>query len=174
MLRRFKRGTIGCFVVLILVAVVFPFTGFGRSFLDLWHIGLIQAAISSPDDRKYDASRQGNLKAIYTALMLYHDSEGQFPVSSGWMDAIENRIQTIDMKKEEAQKKLIRPDLVSQPGAFGYSMNDAASGKYKGDLKDPKTVLVFESDQTVKNAHGTPPNDKHKMAVTIDGTVERM
>src|SRR5579862_8991872 len=99
---RFKRAALGCVIFLVACVAIFPFTGFGRAFLDLWRHNIIQGLISSPEDRKYEATREGNLKAIYTALMLYHDSEGQFPVSSGWMDAIKGRIQAADMKPEEA------------------------------------------------------------------------
>ncbi len=174
MRRGLKRTAMGCAVVLVLCLVILPFTGVGKAIRDFWHAGIIQAAISSPEDRKYQATREGNLKAMYTALMLYHDSEGQFPVASGWMDAIQSRIRTIDMSASEAQKKLIRPDLAGQPGAHGYSMNDLVSGKYKGDVKDPKTVLIFESADAAKNAHGSPAGQKRRMAITVSGSIVRL
>jgi hypothetical protein len=71
------------------------------------------------------------------------------------------------MSKAEAEKKLVRPGLAS---GFGYAMNDATSGKFKGDLKDPLTVLVYESKSTIKNAHGSPSGEKG-LAVTVSGKV---
>ena len=107
--------------------------------------------------------------------MLYHESEGQFPVAKGWMDAIQNRMRASNMSPEEAQKKLVRPDLMPpKAGVFGYAMNDALSGKYKGDIKNPKTVLVFESIQTDRNAHGDPSTAKGRMGVAIDGSIVRL
>jgi hypothetical protein len=67
-------------------------------------------------------------------------------------------------------KKLIRPGL--SEGQFGYAFNDAASGKYKDDLKEPaKTALVFESMETQKNAHGDPARLRKGIAISVDGTV---
>ncbi|HWD41984.1 MAG TPA: hypothetical protein VG944_24300, partial [Fimbriimonas sp.] len=140
---------------------------------DLWP--QIMAAVAPEEQRQYVAGREQNLKAIYTAMMLYHESEGQFPADNGWMDAIKNRIRVAGMSAEEAGKKLIRPDMESPaPGAYGYSMNEAASAKYKGDLKDPNTVLIYESADTAKNAHGDPKKEKSRMAVTIQGKIVKL
>jgi hypothetical protein len=121
----------------------------------------------------YKGTSIDNLKAMHTALNLYHDSEGQYPEASGWMDAIKARIKTADLKKGEEEKKLIRPALLGKEGQYGYAMNDAASGKYKDDIKDPKTPLIFESTETGKNAHGDPKTAKrpHGVAIAVDGTI---
>lgn len=132
------------------------------------------------EDRVYVGDVESNLKALYRGMMLYHDSEEHFPESSGWMDAIKKRIQAGDMTEEEANKKLINPRArPAGPDVFGFAMNDAASGKYKDDLKDPrKTILVFESSDTKRNAHGnpeslTPKSTKtgHNLGITVNGEI---
>ena len=130
------------------------------------------------EKRKYSASTMSNLKAIYTAMSLYHESEERFPAANGWMDAIEGRLQAGDMDKSESAKKLISPEFASQPGKFGYAMNEAASEKYKDDVAEPsKTPLVFDSSDSGRNAHGepeklypNPPRDGQNHGVSIDGT----
>lgn len=124
-------------------------------------------------ERQYHGNSIDNLRAMYSAMSLYHDSEGQFPNSDGWMDAIQNRIYEADLKKGEAEKKLVRPALSGQKDQYGYAMNDEASGKYKDDIKDKKTPLIFESTTTVRNAHGDPKNLRrpHGLAISVDGTI---
>lgn len=162
-----KRGC-GIGVGLAVLGVgVFLLTGPGQAMLDIWRTGAIQDAVKGPDMRKYRGDSVANLRAIHTALMLYHDSEGQFPVAAGWMDAIENRMQVGDMEASEAAKKLVRPDLSGQANEYGYALNDAASGKYKDDVGPAGTVLVFESKATGRNAHGKPEPDA--LSISIDG-----
>lgn len=124
-------------------------------------------------ERSYHGSSVDNLKAMYNAMNLYHDSEGQFPDSAGWMDAIQNRIYEADLKKGEAEKKLIRPALSGNAGQYGYAMNDEASKKYKDDIKDKKLPLIFESTATERNAHGDPKTLRrpHGLAISVDGTI---
>jgi len=122
---------------------------------------------ATPD--KYVASRGANLKAIRNALMLYHDSEGQFPAANGWLDAIRPRMQTNKMTAEEAETKIIRPDLTGKPGAFGYAINSAAAGKYKDDAGPASTVLVYESTEERANASGEPDLSDGRLGITIDG-----
>ena len=121
-----------------------------------------------PEMRKYEGTSADNLKAIRTALMLYHDNEDKFPEANGWMDAIEKQLKTNDLTPEEAAKKLKNPAT----GEFGYAINDAAAGKYKGDLKDPKMVLVYESSGG-RNQHGTPIAAKGQ-AIQLDGNLVRL
>ncbi len=168
-LRRMGIGLLG--VVVIAVAFLF-LTGAGKDVRNLWSNGALPALIFKPADRAYDANTDGNLKAIRTGLMLYHESEGQFPLAAGWMDAIENRIRASDMPGDEAKKKLIRPDLAKSSGQFGYALNDKAGGKYKDDV-GAKTVLVYESKQVGRNAHGDPATDRSGAAITVDGTILR-
>jgi len=101
----------------VLVIVVVP----------AYHVAHGAGLLEHHDERTYNATNEGNLKALYTALMLYHDSEGQFPQAAGWMDAIKTRIQANDMKPEEAAKKLVNPLAATGAGTYGYAMNDAAS-----------------------------------------------
>ena len=141
---------------------------------DLYRAGIFDTL----GERKYTGTTIDDLKAIRTALMLYHESEGQFPASDHWMEAIQQRIRTDDMSGKEAAKKLIDPVFSGQPGKYGFAMNDATSGKYKGDIKDPKTPLVFESQDPSRNAHGDPiklaPVPAHaggNLAIAVDGTI---
>jgi len=116
-----------------------------------------------PDKVEYSADREGNLRALHTALLSYHESEDKFPDANGWMDAIAGRLQTNDLKKGEAEKKLIRPGVAS---GFGYALNADVAGKHRLDLGEAPDgmVLVYESEDLARNASGTPP-DK---AVGID------
>ena len=154
-----RRRRILLVVPLVVLAILtgLYFSGPGQAFRDLWRHNVIQSLISKPAERDYEPGRRANLNALYVAIMLYHDSEGQFPASSGWMDAIKNHLHTTDMSDQEARKKLIRPNMPNPgPNDYGYAMNDAASLKYKGDIKDPSMPLLFESPDLKWNAHGTP------------------
>jgi hypothetical protein len=168
-------GTLGV-VVLGLYLWVGPtlITAFRRGFFD------------QTPERTYTATQEGNLKAIYTALMSYHDSEGHFPGGSEWMDSIEHRLHAADLTPEEAEKKLLDPSVNSdrQPkkatnGSFGWAFNDAASNKYKDDVKDAKTtLLVFSSSDTRRNAHGSPsellpkkPRPGGNLGITVSGAI---
>lgn len=163
-----KRIGIGCLGVVVLGVLALNFTGPGRDVMNLWKNGTIPALIVKPPKRTYSATNEKNLMAIHTALMLYHDSEEKFPEAAGWMDAIKNRIRADDMDAKEAAKKLVRPDLVNQSDAYGYAINEAAAGKYKDDV-GASTVLVYESKQTGRNAHGKPETDRDGYAVTVEG-----
>lgn len=118
-----------------------------------------------PEMRAYQGTNRDNLKAIYTALMLYHDNEERFPEAAGWMDAIAKQLKTNDLTPEEAQKKLYDP----KTGTYGYAINDKVAGKYKGDIPDPKTVLVFPSKTGKKNAHGDAATANGE-GIAIDGS----
>jgi hypothetical protein len=159
--------------VVFVAVVAFFWVGPGRDIRTFWNHGFIQEALNnSGEDRAYSASREANLKAISVALNLYEESEERYPAASGWMDAIGSRLRTTDMSEAEAAKKLVRPNMKSpQAGQFGYAINDAVAGKYKGDLKDPKTVLVFETTDRAKNAHGNPKAQKGGLGVTISGEI---
>lgn len=146
------KWTIGCFTLTGVVLLLLGMTVF-RDFLNLWRAGFLD----KPDPVAYRGASLDNLRAQRTALMLYHDSEGQLPLAAGWMDAIGNRLQTRDLKPGEGAKKLIAPDFAGQPGKYGYAMNGACSGKYKDDVASPETTpLVFESTSADRNAHGDP------------------
>ncbi len=138
----------------------------------LWPAIKVILAIGLPDSpkmRKYEGTNSDNLKAIRTALLLYHENEDRFPEANGWMDAIEKQLKTNDLTLEEAAKKLRSPTT----GHYGYAINDAAAGKYKGDLKDPKTILVYESADMKRNSHGNP-GKANGQAIQMDGEVVRL
>lgn len=168
-----RKLLIGLGAVIALAIVGLYTTSFGKGLRDLWGSGAIQAAVEKPTRRTYDAkSSDENLKALSTAIKLYHESEGAYPSAAKWMDEIAPRLILNDLPKKEADKKLIRPDLAGQADAYGYAMNDAASGKYRDDL--PKgTILLFESTATGRNAHGDPKKDRKPggRALTIEGNL---
>lgn len=179
--RVLKRLSIGCGALLVLALLVLFATPIGKAARDLYSHGFADAYLSPDQERKYNASTEANLKAIYTALMQYHESEGAFPPAGTWMDALKNYGAASDLAKGEADKKFVSPSLEGKPGTYGYALNDAAAGKYKGDIKDPKTPLIFDSSDTARNAHGDPsklaPNPKRpggNRAITVDGTILKL
>lgn len=164
-----KKIGLGAAAVAGIVVVVLFATPFGKGIRDIWRSGAVQSMVTKPPKRTYDASNSDeNLKALSIALRLYQDSEGQYPDADKWMDQVAPRLILNDLPKKEADKKLVRPDVGE--GEFGYAINDAAAGKYKGDLKKG-TILLFESAATTRNAHGDPKKDGRPggRALTIDG-----
>lgn len=144
--------------------------------------------------RQYQGDTMDNLKATWTAISLYQDSEGGFPMADSWMDSIQPYLKTADLTPEEAEKKLKNPLVTKDnPTGFGYAYNESLQGKYwipdgepkKDDpecVQDPaKTPLVFDSSDLTKNAHGSPdvlaPNPERpggNQTVTVSGTVEAL
>lgn len=150
---------------------------FGPDLLAFYRAGLLD--FSPVEMREYQGTSRDNLKAIRTALMLYHDSEGVFP-GKAWMDEVRKRIQTKDMPQSEALKKLVNPLLrPTAPNAFGYSLNSEVCGKYVDDLPEKdKTILVFDSQSTKWDAVGTPSKDKASpprpggnLAILVNGEI---
>jgi hypothetical protein len=170
-----KKSRKGCWVVLGIFGFVFLAAAlfYGPAISDFLKVYGIES-LTKPERHKYNATSEENLKALYQGMILFHDSEGQFPPADKWMDSIESRLRTNDLIKAEEKKKLIRPDLVGQPNKFGYAMNDLAGTKYKEDVKDPATTpLIYESKQTGRNAHGDPTTDLDGIAIAIDGNIIR-
>ncbi len=174
---------------LAIVALIVLFgTGVGTDLRNGWKHGIIQAALDvDKKDRKYVGDPQQNLRTLYQAVLNYQESEGQFPPSDKWMDAIGKYNSANDLSPGEADKKFVDPSLVGQPGDFGYAMNDGAAGKFfdskhkvKDDFPDPKTILIFTSSDVKRNAHGDPkslaPNPPRgdNLAITVDGTVVKL
>ena len=165
-----KRWQLGIYSVVagMLVALIYFIA------LPFYHL-LHGSGVLEPEVmRKYQGSNEDNLKALYTAMMKYHESEGQLPDAGRWMDLLKPRVRTNDMAQSEAEKKFIFPAYIGRPGKYGYAMNPAASGKFKGDLP-PKTPLIFNSNDTKWNAQGDPKKLEPKggEAIAIDGTVIR-
>lgn len=134
----------------------------GRALRDIFGAGFLER----PDKKAYVADREGNLKAIYTALNLYHDSEGAYPPAATWMDAIQPRLRSNSLTGESAGQKLVRPGVTG--GGFGYALSPDAAGRYKDDVKGER-ILVSESENTARNASGKPVSGS--LAVTVDGKI---
>jgi hypothetical protein len=164
--KRVKRGCLGVFVLGIAFAAWF----YGPLVVGLWRAGFFER---KPSPHAYEGDSRKNLELIRTALLGYEESEGIFPEGAGWMDAIQNRLKTDDLKKGEGQKKLVRPDLLEEPDSYGYAFNDVVGGQYHGDIKDPKTPLVFESTATERNAHGDPKKIAKPggLVITVGGQI---
>lgn len=167
----------GCSALVLIVAGVTIWLG--PVIRDFMKAGVLQGVLGGVDKRKYEGDTIDNLRAMHTAMMVYHDSEGAFPDATGWMDAIEPRLQTYDMEKKESQKKLVSPEFVGQAGKYGYAMNLSASQKYIDDIPEPsKMPLIFDSSDTGRNAHGNPqgllPNPPRvggNKGISSDGTL---
>lgn len=161
-----KRGPL----ILILLGLAFAGWFYGPLAYGLWQKGFFG---KTSDAHRYEGTSIDNLKFIRTALLGYEDSEGQFPAAGGWMDAIQNRLGTDDLKAGEAAKKLVRPDFYGQQGKYGYAFNQALAGKYRGDIKDQRTPMVFESASSERNAHGDPVRLRKPggLAVTVGGDI---
>src|SRR5436309_1729398 len=105
---RGRKWAIGCLTPIVIIgalAVILPDQR--NAILNIGGAWWSQQSVSAKHD--YSGTSIDNLRRMQTALLLYNDSEGQFPDSSGWMDAIGNRLETADLNKGEAKKKLIRP-----------------------------------------------------------------
>lgn len=171
-----KRGKKVALFFVALLAGALTYTGirFGPDLITLYRVG----AFEREKKHDYQGDVEANLKALHTALMLYHDSEGQFPVGSGWMDAIANRLNTADLKEGEAAKKLRDPR--TPEGQFGFALSAAASGKYKDDVPGKgDAILVFTCEDGAKNLALDPadvaakPRNRAMLAVTVDGKIIR-
>lgn len=171
--RVLKRLGAGCLSVILLLAILIAATPAGKDIQNFWKVGAIQAYLFPAPKKAYTGDNEAHLKALYTALMLYHDSEDKFPEANGWMDAIEPRLWTNDLGRNEGKKKLIRPDLAGKPESYGYAINRAAAGKYKDDVGPADTILIFESKSTARNASGDPSVDREGMAITTSGQIKK-
>jgi len=128
---------------------------FGPAAYDLWKGGYL---FNEKEKRGDQGTSKENLKALYTAMMLYHASEDAFPPADVWMDRIKPYLRTGDLSPEEALKKFRNP-LIRPAGddVYGYAMNDAFSSKHREDVEDAeRQPLVFDSREPVWNAHGKP------------------
>lgn len=155
----------------ILVGLGYVAFRFGPDLLAAYRAGFFERK----ELQKYEGDSMSNLRAQYTAMMLYSESEGQFPYANGWMDAIGPYLKTADLKQGEAEKKLVHPRYRGETDKFGYAMADDCQAKYPKDIKSPdKTLLIFESKDTARNAHGKAsdllPYGKAP-AVTVSGAI---
>ena len=168
-----KKILLGTVVALVAVVGIGAFTPQGKAIKSLFGV-LTQKDVSGTE--AYQGDVTDRLKAMQTAAELYHSSEDMYPKAHKWMDDLLIRLQTQNLRKGEAEKKLKRPDVEANADQYGFAINAAVAGKYKGDLKDPKTILFFESKETNKNAVGDPKSDGKPggSGITISGEVVKL
>jgi len=166
---KFKTKVSVAFFTIVAGALVY----FVYPYVHLYLVGKRNHMFEGVTREDYAPTTKGNLLALHTALSLYAESEGQFPSAGGWMDAIENRLQTNNLHAGEGEKKLHSPRFSESKG-FGYAINDACANKYPGDIKPAdKTILIFDIDKSEKNSHGDPAKDglHGGFGVTVSGDV---
>lgn len=154
--------------VLGLLAVVTPA---GRAIVTLSKT--LYNTRDTSESEAFKGDTADRLKAMFTSAELFHQSEDAFPKAETWMDDLLTRLQTQNLKKGEAIKKIKRPEFDADPAKFGFAMNLAVAGKYKGDISDKATIIFFESEKTEKNAVGNPVADKRAggQGITLEGNV---
>jgi hypothetical protein len=135
---------------------------------------LTQKDISGTEAYKGDI--KDRLIAMHTAAELFHSSEDSYPKAEKWMDDLLIRLQTQNLKKGEAERKLKRPDIEAIQGQYGFAMNKEVAGKYKGDIKDPSMILIYESTNTYKSAVGDPKGDGKAggEGITVSGEIVKL
>jgi hypothetical protein len=86
------------------------------------------------------------------------------------------RLQTHNFNKGEGENKLKRPEEDANSDEYGFALNRAVAGKYKGDIKDQQTILIFESVETMKNAVGDPKVDGKPggEGITLSGEIVKL
>ncbi len=143
-------------------------TPFGKAVRDIAGTGVVQSALAK-GDRKAEDDTIARLKAIRTALDLYHDSEDRYPDAKNWTEEALKRLAADDLAKGEDAKRLTRPGAK----AYGYALNAAVAGKYRGDIGPPTTILVYETPREEPNAAGDPAQDglPGGKAVTVAGEI---
>ncbi len=168
-----KKVVLGTLAVLGVVVVGGAFTPQGKAIRTLVST-FTQKDISGTE--AYQGDIKDRLKAMHTAADLFHASEDSYPKADKWMDDLLIRLQTQNLKKGEAERKLKRPDVEATPDQYGFAINTAVAGKYKGDLKDPKTIIFFESKDTKKNAAGDPKLDGKPggAGITVSGEIVKL
>jgi hypothetical protein len=168
-----KKIVLGTLVVGSAIIVGGAFTPQGKAIRTLVST-LTQKDVSGTEAYRGDV--HDRLKAMHTAADLFHSSEDSYPKAEKWMDDLLIRLQTQNLKKGEAEKKLKRPEEDANSDEYGFALNREVAGKYKGDIKDPKTILIFESVETMKNAVGDPKNDGKPggEGITISGEIVKL
>lgn len=135
-----------------------------------WRRGYFDSAPNREVSRNVDSS----LQAVHRALMMYAESEGRLPDAAGWVEAAWPRIKTADLPDEEALKLLQSADAKSD-SEYGLAMNKALSGVSPWDHEDQTAVLVFESRDLRRSAHGDPatigPANRPGKGITLAGRI---
>lgn len=170
-----RRGAGRRTVLTILGVIVLLLVGVG---IWAWPTLRNLASLLPSNEKKqgWTPSTVKNLNALYTGMMLQHESDGQFPKSDEWMDKIIIRVRTETLKKGAEKEKFVDPAAGGADGTYGFAMNDAASEKYKDDIKDKKMPLIFQSTDTAWNAHGDPAKIGRKggIGIAVDGSQVRL
>jgi hypothetical protein len=157
-------------IPIVVIGVTIEATVTWKGVFALFRSGFAQG-LMKPEKTEYQGSTEANIKALRTALLLYHENEDQFPAANGWMDAMKNQVKTNSLKPGEELKKF-KVDGVG-PEEFGFAMSDIASQKNKTKLK-PDDVLVFVSKDKRWNAHGKPDDIGAGFAITLEGKLVRI
>ncbi len=163
-----KKLGIGLLALGVIALGVLFLTPFGNALRDLFSSGVVQNMASKPPERKVTGDSEARLRALKTALDLYHDSEDKYPEAVGWTEAARLRLKADDLAKGEDKTQLTRPGA----SAYGYALNRAAAGKYRDDV-GPKTILLFESAADSEDAAGDPAKDglKAGRGITLEGKI---
>lgn len=166
MTRGRKALAIGGGLLAVILGVLVA-TPFGKALRDIAGTGVVGNALENTD-RKAEADSVSRLRAIRTALDLYHRSEDRYPDAKNWTEEALKRLAADDLAKGEDARRLIRPGAK----AYGYALNAAVAGKYRGDLK-PDTILVYATGREEPNAVGDPPEDGFPggQAITVAGEI---
>ncbi|MCW5937629.1 MAG: hypothetical protein KIT11_10030 [Fimbriimonadaceae bacterium] len=165
MLKRKRGCQIGVGIVVLAFLLALPWmVQVVAAFRDFQRAGFLEQG----EERKYQGSVDANLTAIRAALLLYVDSEGAFPPRESWMDAAWLRLQSGDMSKEEAKKKLRDPSRAKGESDYGFALNPAVAGKHPDDLPG-ETPLVWQSEGLEWNS-ATGPKAKGR-EVRVDGAL---
>lgn len=117
-----------------------------------------------------------NLKTIHQAILMYSESEGVLPDSSGWMDAAYTRLKTADLPEAEAKKQLKSKKGLAED-EYGFAMNTGLSGKDPFDPKLQDSMLIFQSKKLDWNASGLPDDPdsadlENGQGITLGGSLK--
>lgn len=126
--------------------------------------------LDRPLKNRYVAGREENLRAIRAALLVYHDSEEAFPTREGWVAALTPRLRTADLSEADVLRKITRPDQAWGPGK-GYAIPTTVAGRYRGDLKGPDPVILFETEGPDGGGEAEFRSGLGRNAITLKGRV---
>ena len=102
------------------------------------------------------------------SIMEYVKQNGKYPEADKWQDQIEplyarvhKKIMSEMDKSDNPLKAMFQLPPPGQPVTCSdgkvktcFAFNEALSGKTKAEVKDKKTILIFEVTKIEKNAHG--------------------
>lgn len=164
-----KKLGIGLLALGVIALGVLFLTPFGNALRDLFSSGVVQNMASKPPERKVSGDSEARMRALKTALDLYHDSEEKYPEAVGWTEAARLRLKADDLAKGEDKAQLTRPGA----SAYGYALNRKAAGKYRDDIGPKSTILIFETPSETQDASGDPTQDglKGGKGITIAGKI---